>query len=771
MRDGIFKLVGLCLVAGVLVAGLVFPVAGGAGLVSNQMSNTVDNLSADLNSNQPPLVTNVTDKDGNKIATLYDQYRVPVADNQISNTMKAAIIAVEDKRYFDHGGVDWKGTIRAALNDVGGGDTQGASSITQQYVKNYLINVVHRNNKAEQLRDQEANIARKLREARISMQLEQRMSKDQILSGYLNVVAFAKNIYGIGAAAQTFFGTTADKLTIPQSALLAGVVNNPLSNDPWNHPQKAKDRRDTVIGLMEDNKAISPQQAEQAKAAPLGILPERDMPSNSCVGAPEDAGFFCDYVEQYLQRNGMSEDQLKTGGYTIRTSLDPKMSKVARESVKKSVAPDSPNVTNSFAVTGTGDQSHQVQAMVSNRTYGIDADEGGRSYNVVSDPSVTFGGGSTFKIFTSAAALENGEAGLNTTLPNPKQVSVKRKGAPKYEQPQRTSNLDGTGPSISLRTALEKSPNTAFFMLENKLGVDKVLQMAERLGLRRTLNANTIGSPPITDPDDERSKLAAYNTSQKDYYKTRLSFTLGVSAVSPLEMSNVMSTIKSGGVWCPPNPILSITDRDGKPVKMPTQPCERVISPDVAKALQQGMSEDTTAGTSARAAQAAGWNKPDFAKTGTTNSNESVAFTAGVDNYGVSSMVYSDGSDPAPLCAGKPITAGCSGGDKGGAFGGSAAGPPYFDAFNAILGDKKIPPIPQAPDSMLTSGKHGPVVPYVVGQDSEAARSALAKAGYKNVAVKQVPGKEKAGTVTGQTPQGNSPPGQQVTIFTSTGKQ
>ncbi|WP_020497234.1 transglycosylase domain-containing protein [Sciscionella marina] len=771
VRDGLFKLIGLCLVAGVLVAGLLFPAAGGAGILSNQMSSTVDDLSADLTSNQSPLVTRVLDKDGNQVASLYDQYRLPAAPEQISQNMKAAMVAVEDRRFFDHGGVDLKGTLRAAINDVGGGSTQGASSITQQYVKNFLVNVVHRNNKAEQLRDQEANIARKLREARISMQLEQRMSKDQILAGYLNVVTFSSNVYGVGAAAKTFFDTTPDKLTIPQSALLAGMVNNPIVLDPWKNPDKALQRRNFVLDKMAESKAITTQQAQDLKKEELGIVPERKLPSPSCVGAPDYAGFFCDYVKQYLEENGFTKDQIESGGYTIKTSLDPKMSKAARDSVKKSVPPGSPNVTNSFAVVGSGPQAHQVQAMVANRTYGTDADEGGRSYNVVSDPSVTFGGGSTFKIFTSAAALENGDAGLNTVLPNPKSVSVKRAGAPRFEQPQHTSNLNGTGATISLRSALEKSPNTAFFLLENKVGLSKVLQMAQRLGLRHTMQSNTIGNPPITDPDDQRSKDDRLNQPQSKFYQTKLSFTLGVSAVSPLEMSNVMSTINSGGTWCPPNPVLSITDRDGKPVPVPSKPCEQVISPDVAKALAQGMSEDTIGGTSAAAARAANWNRPDFAKTGTTNSNESVAFTAGVDNYGVASMVYSDGSNPAPLCGGKPIVAGCSGGDKGGAFGGSAAGPPYFDAFNAILGDKKVKPVPQAPDSMLTSGGRAPLVPYVLDQDADSAKEALRKAGYGNVVVKKTTGKAKQGTVIAETPQGNVVQGQQITLYTSDGKQ
>lgn len=753
------------------MAGILFPAVGGLGILSNQGSDAVNEISAQLSASKPPLVTRVLDKDGNQIATLYDQYRLPAARDQISQNMKAAMVAVEDKRFYEHGPVDMKGTMRAAINDVGGGSTQGASSITQQYVKNFLINVVHRDNKVEQQRDQEASIARKLREARTSMQVSQRMSKDEILAGYLNTVAFGKNVYGVGAAAKVFFGTTPDKLTVAQSALLAGMVNNPIVLSPWNNPKKALDRRNTVIDRMVSNDALSKQHGETAKREPLGVQPERKVPSSSCVGAKEHAGFFCEYVQQYLEQHGFSQKQIGSGGYTIKTSLDPKLSKAARKSILKHVPADADKVTNSFAVTGSGKDAHRVRAMVSNRTYGYDADEGGRGYNVVANPTVTFGGGSTFKIFTTAAALERGKAGLSTVLPNPKSVSVKRKGAPKYEQPQHTSNLSGTGSSISLRTALEKSPNTAFFLLANKVGIHNVLKMARRLGLRHTLQSNSVGSAPNHDPKDKRSKLAAYNQPQSKYYQTRLSFTLGVSAVSPLEMSNVLATIRSNGKWCPPNPIESITDRDGKPVKVPSGSCEQVISPDVAKALQDGMSNDTTSGTSAQAAHKANFSLRDFAKTGTTNTNESVSFTAGIAHYGVASMVYSDGSSPQPICGGSPVATspGC-GGEHGGAFGGSVAAPPYFEAFNHILGGKKIRPPEQAPSNMDSSGQRGAVVPSVLGAHADSARETLHKAGYKHVHVQHVKATSKKGTVIGQTPQGNVAKKQRITLSVSTGK-
>ncbi len=757
-------MIGLCLLAGVLVAGLLFPAAVGLGALSKQASATINNLSSDLATIPPPLVTRVLDKDGNLIATLYDQYRLPVASNQISNTMKAAIVAVEDKRFYDHGGVDWKGTLRAAIHDAGGGSTQGASTITQQYVKNYLVNVVDRNNPLEQKKDQAQTIARKLREARIAQQLEQNMSKDQILTGYLNVVAFGARVYGIGAAAQGYFGTTPDKLTVPQAALLAGLVNNPIVLNPWVHPKKALDRRNLVIDRMVENKSLDPAGAAAAKKAPLGILPDLNQPSSSCIGAPDYAGFFCDYAKQYLEESGFTEEQIDTGGYTIKTTLDPNVSKAAKAAVDQNVAPNADGVANAFAVIQPGKSHHNVLAMVANRNLGNNPPTE-TSTNIVSNVSNQFGGGSTFKIFTSAAALEQGKAGLDTPLPDPAAQCFMPPIHNRFDHCTPLHNINGNYPDpITLRDALRTSPNIAFLNLEQQVGMPSVLDMAYRLGLRKTMRTNQHGSDPKNYQD---SKDTRYNEPQSKSYLNRLSFTLGFSPVSPLEMTNVAATIKSGGVWCPPNPIESVTDRNGKPLPVHALPCQQAISPSVAGALMQGMSQDTVSGTSAAAARAAHWTRPDIGKTGTTQQNESVAFVGGVGDYAVSSMVFADGKNPTSICPGHPVTHISD--SCGHAFGGNTASPPYFQAFDQILAGQSTPPIPPADPAFLQANPHGPVVPFVVGDQSNAAQSSLKKAGY-NVALKDYPNNSPKGIVVAETPQGNIGGGSTITLYVSTGK-
>src|SRR5690606_11447417 len=244
--------------------------AGGAGVLSNQRSAPVANSSTALANAAPPLVTTVTARHGKPIATWYQQYRIPTAPDEISDAMKWALISIEDRRFYEHKGVDWKGTVRAAISNTSGGQTQGASTLTQQYVKNYLINVVYWNDndpahRIGRQKAQEQSIARKLKEARIAINLESKMTKEEILTGYLNVVEFSRRIFGVGAAAKAYFNTSAKKLDPAQAALLAGMVNNPAALDPWNNPGAAKKRRNLVLDQMVLNRKLAKEDAERYK--------------------------------------------------------------------------------------------------------------------------------------------------------------------------------------------------------------------------------------------------------------------------------------------------------------------------------------------------------------------------------------------------------------------------------------------------------------------------------------------------------------------------
>jgi membrane peptidoglycan carboxypeptidase len=766
----------LCGLAGVLLAGTMAPIALGVGVAANQVSDSVDSVSASLASAEVPLVTTVEDKNGNVMAQLFDQYRLPVSFNQIAPNMVAAQVDIEDHRFFQESGIDVQGMIRAAVNNSSGGSTQGASTITQQFVKNYLLDVVDRGTspqaKAAQAADTDQSVLRKLREAKIAIQLDQSMTKNQILTGYLNVVPFgseAKGPFGIGAAAKAYFNELPSQLTVPQSALLAGMVNNPVMYNPYTHPTQTLARRNLVIDDMVKYGSLPAAQGTQAKASPLGVVPNGPhIPSSTCYDVQADAGFFCAYVVQYLEDAGFTKEQIYSGGYTIKTTMDPKVATDAKNAVDNWVPTNQNGVANTLVVIQPGTTQHNVLAMVANRTYGLDGGNGETSSNLVANVDDEFGGGSTYKLFTTASAFEQGKAGLNTVLSNPNTETFQ---IGRHTQPYPVSNNDGTPPSLPVWQALADSPNTAFVGLELNDGMSNVLTMAYRLGMRNTMTSNQHGTTPITDPKDRRSKSVLWSEPQLKSFNLSPSFTLGVSPLSPLEHANVGATLASNGVWCQPNPIQAVTDRYGHPVPVLQQPCEQVISPASANTIRNGMGHNLDPGATGHAAAAANnWTIPLSAKTGTTQNSESVGYLAIVDGYAASSLVFADGARPDKICASQPPRlnreASCGGAY---AFGASVSAPPFYQAFEQILAGVPNAPIADADPGFLSAQDHGPIVPFVMNQQVAQATGALKGADYQ-VTVRDINSSRPKGTVVGQTPQSNQPTGTPITLYVSTGK-
>src|SRR6201998_2792116 len=326
----VLKLVGCCLLASVVATALMFPLAGGLGLVSNRASEVVANGSAQLLQGEVPAVSKMVDKNGNVIACLYSQRRFEVPTDKISNTKKQAICAIKDKRFAEHNGVDWKGTLTGLAGYASGDvDTRGGSTIEQQYVKNYQLLVTAQTD-AERRAAVETTPARKLREIRMALTLDKTFSKPEILTRYLNLVSFGNGSFGVQDAAQTYFGIDASQLNWQQAALLAGMVQSTTALDPYTNPDGALQRRNVVLDTMIQN---LPEQADALRAAkeqPLGILPQPQQLPRGCISAGNRA-FFCDYVLDYLARAGISKEQVARGGYLIRTTLDPRV----QDSVKK----------------------------------------------------------------------------------------------------------------------------------------------------------------------------------------------------------------------------------------------------------------------------------------------------------------------------------------------------------------------------------------------------------------------------------------------------
>jgi membrane peptidoglycan carboxypeptidase len=534
------RLVGIAVIGGLLLAGLAYPVVGGLGHLAGQAVGGVEATTPGVLTGQMPSVTTITDDAGAPIAYLYDQDRQVVASDRISTAMKAAVVAIEDRRFFVESGLDARGVVRALVNNSTGGATQGASTLTEQYVKNYDEYVAART-PAEQLRATAPDLGRKVREAEVAEQLDHGVAKDRILTWYLNVVSFGNQAFGVQAAARTYFDTTADRLTVPQAALLAGMVQSPAQDDPVRHPAAATARRNLVIDQMAQQGAITPAQAAEAAAAPLGVGPALHGLTEGCLGAG-DAGFFCSYVLDDLARSGISTEELRRGGYTVRTTMNRAATEQAKSAVDAEVPATQPHVADVLSIVAPGADAHRVTAMVANRGYGLDASQQQTTYDLPGTPE-NLGAGSVYKIFTSSAYLAQG-GGIDTVIPVP------GNGYASPLTPGFVVSNDGDyPPQMTLQDALAQSPNTAFVKLEETTGIAPVVDMAVRLGMRSLAESPGPGQPSIADT------VTAQNQA---------SFTLGAAPTSSLELANVGATLASHGVWCPPSPVTSVTDAAGR---------------------------------------------------------------------------------------------------------------------------------------------------------------------------------------------------------------
>jgi membrane peptidoglycan carboxypeptidase len=753
----VIKLAWSVLLASVVAAALMFPVVGGFGLMSNRASDVVANGSAQLVEGEVPGVSTMVDAKGNVIAWLYSQRRFEVPSDQIANTMKLAIVSIEDKRFAEHNGVDWKGTLTGLSGYMSGNiDTRGGSTIEQQYVKNYQLLVVAQTD-AERRAAIETTPARKLREIRMALTLDKTFTKPEILTRYLNLVSFGNNAFGVQDAAQTYFGINASELNWQQAALLAGMVQSTSTLNPYTNPQGALERRNLVLDTMIDN---IPQEADALRAAkeqPLGILPQPQELPRGCIAAG-DRAFFCDYVLDYLARAGLSKDQVARGGYLIKTTLDPDVQAPVKSAIDGIASPDINGIASVMSVVRPGKDSHPVLAMASNRNYGLNGDAGEtmqpQPFSLVGD-----GAGSIFKIFTTAAALDMG-MGINATLDAPSRFEAKGLGSggakgcpPATWCVQNAGNYRG---SMSVTDALATSPNTAFAKLISQIGVQRTVDMAVKLGLRSYALPGT-----ARDYDPES------NESLADFVKRQNlgSFTLGPIEVNALELSNVAATLSSGGKWCPPNPIDKVYDRHGTEVSVTTEACDQVVPEGLANTMANALSHDALGnGTAAGSAGAAGWTFPVSGKTGTTEAHRSSGFLGFTNNLAAASYIYDDSANPSDLCS-FPLRQ-CGSGDL---YGGNEPARTWFTAMKPIA--EKFGPVSlPSTDPRYVDGGPGSRVPSVSGMDQNLARQRLKEAGFQVAdQTNSVNSSSSYGTVVGTSPSGQTIPGSIVTIQISNG--
>lgn len=653
------------LIVGIAVAVLIYPIVALGGLGAKAGADAFNSLPTELTTVRQAQTSTVYAADGvTPLTMFYEEYRKYVPISDVSPYMSQAIVSAEDSRFYKHHGVDPKGVARAFVaNRQAGEVSQGGSTLTMQYVRDALRDSAQTPRQAIDATEQTPS--RKIREMRYAIELEKKLTKQQILERYLNIAYFGHDAYGIYAASQIFFSKSPKDLTLSEAALLAGLVKAPTAFDPAStDTADALARRDWVLTRMQLLGYISPQAAEQAKQQPIKL--RLTSPPNDCISVSHnDWGFFCDELRQWWMSQPAFGDNpqdrlenLRRGGWHIVSSLDPGIQATARQQVT-AAEPVTSKFAHGLVMVEPG--SGLIKAMAVNRVYSFDPTHNGPSTaghgkgtypNTVNmllggGGSVGYQAGSTFKMFTMLAALEHGMP-LSTEIYSPYTVLTNyltSGGTANCGSKWCPSNASGamTGWQ-SMWSGFGKSVNTYWVQMEERVGAANAVQMAERLGLT------------WHNPVDQR-------LSQPDSSNGWGPFTLGVAQTTPLEMANAYATVAADGVYCEPLPVRSISAPDGtaatmsvgkgKSVPVASPRCHQAVAPDVARAAADAAR--CTTGYKAVTGDCGGWStasgvyptvgRPVAGKTGTTD-NTAAAWFIGITPQLAGAAFISDPDNP-----------------------------------------------------------------------------------------------------------------------------
>ncbi|MFF8603359.1 transglycosylase domain-containing protein [Streptomyces sp. NPDC015232] len=619
------KFLGVSVLSGAVLAGIALPAAGALGLAAKGTVEGFDEIPSNLKT--PPLSqrTTILDSEGGHIATVYSRDRKVVPIEKISPYMQKAIVAIEDSRFYEHGAIDLKGVLRAInRNAQSGGVAQGASTLTQQYVKNVFVEEAGDDpEKVAQATQQ--TMGRKVRELKFAIQVEEELGKKKILENYLNITFFGQQAYGIEAASQRYFSKPAADLTLPEAAMMAGLVQSPSRYDPVNDIQEATKRRNVVLQRMADVKDISQAEADKAKATPIKLKVK--APKNGCITAVDGAGFFCDYVRKTILSNPVfgktAEERQKLwnlGGLTIRTTLSPRAQEAANEAAIAKVDKDDPVAAAVVQVQpGTG----KILSMGQSRPYGLDQKLHQTTLNLsvgkkMGGTTYGFQVGSTFKPITAAAALEKGLSPAQS-FDDPTEITLSERdytrcdGKPSGYADWKVGNeLTSEKGMYDMTSALGKSINTYFARLEQMAGLCETLTMAKKVGYEREL-----GKPIIQSP----------------------SATLGAVESTPLDMASVYATFANRGTYCTPIAIESIKTANGEKLKVPQTECSRAMTERTADTINQMLKGVVEDGTGTKAGLS---DRDNAGKTGTTNDRKDAWFVGYTPNLSTAVWVGDD---------------------------------------------------------------------------------------------------------------------------------
>lgn len=753
--SGLLGFIGLSVAAGVLVTAAVTPALAVTGMTANGAIGVFDDLPHFLTIDPPMERTSIiaTHADGTEqeLATFFDQNRIQVGWDSISPFFKDAAVSAEDPRFFEHGGVDILGTTRAVIKTYAvGGSTQGGSSITQQYVKNVLVQ------KAEQIPNEEeskqayedaikTSPERKLREMRYSIGLEKEYSKDQILQGYLNIANFGGRAYGVEAASQYYFGVSAADVTIEQAAALVATLNNP-SNLRFDQPEseyngeangyaKTKERRDYVILKMLEEGKITQEQHDTARATE--IVPNIHQPSTGCSTAGGSA-YFCSYVQRTILNDeafgAEPEDRaatLRRGGLKIYTTLDMDVQSAAENSMNEYVPKDVTSYNLGAAGVTVQPKTGRILAMVQNRDFTEDPALAASSpaYSAINyNADYAYGGsngfqvGSTYKVFVLVDWLKQGHS-INEPVDASKRAISKWRdscveGGVWTTKPWSPKNYDGNATGkITPYEATRRSVNTAFVSMASKLDMCEIRQTALDMGVHRADGGELSKQP---------------------------SAVLGANEISPLSMATAIASIGAGGTSCSPVAIDKIIGPDGNEVPAPKSNCSQAITPEVAATAAYAMSSVFGPGGTGANARVPG--APLYGKTGTSDFAYDTWITGGTTNAVTSFWI---GNVQARESDNRKISMYDMRVNRG-----TSAFQAKFRVFAGITastiakyGGDAFP----KPSSSLTKTRQV-AVPDVVGKTVAEAKSAIESAGFSTQIGDPVTSAIEAGRVAGTDP-------------------
>jgi membrane peptidoglycan carboxypeptidase len=720
------RLITLSALGGVLAAGLAVPFVGSVGLGIKTAADKFETMSSQV-LGQVPQRSEILDSQGNRLAYIYgvdEPYyygpgntkrvqadgidRAPVSYSDISPNMRQAIVAIEDDRYWQHGALDFKGTVRAIVNDLQHKAVQGGSTLAQQYVKNVLILTAKNPLQAENATSE--TLDRKIHELRLAIQAEHQMSRSDILAGYLNDAYFGYPLVGVQTAAQYYFHTSAKNLSLAQAADLAGMVENPSAYSPVQHASTSKERRNTVLARMAQLRMISKATAAAAEKKPLGLhLTELQ---NGCTSNTAKAdGFFCDYAVQSVLRDpalGKTVTDrahlLATGGLKIYTTLNQQDQHAADNAVSYTL-PASSHAFNpgrladaeAMVQPGTG----KIRAIAEDRGYGSGPGKTTLDYAA----TTPYGGGvgvqtgSSSKLFTLITALEQGVPfGFSLNVPN------SANDGPYYDcnggqtgSFPVTNASKGDAGTQTLYTGTTFSVNTFYAALEKQVGLCNVVKTAAKLGMTWG-NGSSLFKPYGSQPPADDLP----------------SFTLGAANVAPISMAAAYATVAARGVHCSPVALQSITTDMGKHLAVPSAGCHRVLSTTVADAVNyilQGVLTQSGATAADR-----GIGRPAAAKTGTAGSANQAPPSAAFAGYTPTLVGYAWAGGPTHTVymSGYPYACYRDAGAvtcPGSMFGDNAPGQIWQMSFEHAALGPPTPFVPVPASSQLFSKGNGQYTP------------------------------------------------------------